>query len=445
MSLLAGDLYIRQVNLLDFSREDFVGEMDIWVKDGRIHKILPSGPPSQALPVSSDQVIDGSDRYLIPGLIDCHVHLISPFYSPDVEVKLEGWMLKQIKKNLAAFPRVGVTWVRDLLSPITLISILKRLTETGYLSGPDIVFSGPIFSTIGGYPDYLDPLPGLSSIITGQMKVEIDSSTDLDRYFKFLSKMGATFIKVGFQKELGLSGLPPLPLLSPSMLDKVVKRAHANHLKVAIHVCEKQQILQAAESGVDSIEHIAIDGILDDRCFDLILDKGIIMVPTLHCSYRFAHFETTSDYLHSPQASERFEPKALRILRPISRKWSQVSVKHRFKDVKSYRREYDINQKNARICVERGVTLATGTDGGAFSTFMGDTIEEIKNLYRAGLSRLEALKTATLNAAQLLSLEDRLKFTEGCRADLVLLSQNPLKNLDNLYKVEYTIKNGRVI
>ena len=95
--------------------------------------------------------------------------------------------------------------------------------------------------------------------------------------------------------------------------------------------------------------------------------------------------------------------------------------------------------------MERGVTLATGTDGGAFSTFMGDTIEEIKNLYRAGLSRLEALKTATLNAAQLLSLEDRLKFTEGCRADLVLLSQNPLKNLDNLYKVEYTIKNGRVI
>jgi imidazolonepropionase-like amidohydrolase len=361
--------------------------------------------------LDGDSAIDATGLTVLPGLIDCHVHVIGSGIDV-VEQASEpfSYQFYAAQRNLMRTLDIGVTTVRDAAGADLGI---KYAVADGSIDGADLSISINMLSQTGGHGDGWN-LHGDDTRVyvphPGRPDGVVDGVEQMRQRVRELIRAGADVIKVCTSGGV-LSPLddPRHPQFSPEELAVCVAEAAAAGLGVMAHAHGKPGIKNALVAGVRSIEH----GIyLDDECIDLMLHNSTWLVPTLLAPVAL---------LESIDAGAQVPQNVVDKLRAI----------------------IDIHRNAVTRAIAAGVQIAMGTDSGVFPH--GRNTDELALMAAAGMTGEQALVAATSSAARLLGAHDRIgQILPGLQADLTLIEGNPLNFTDYQDRVHYVIRNGRI-
>jgi imidazolonepropionase-like amidohydrolase len=362
--------------------------------------------------------IDLSKYSCLPGLIDMHVHLTHET-EPQIESlrgRIAGNPADQAYKSVRFAERTlmaGFTTVRDLGADDLLNVSLKKAIASGYIVGPRMFTAGKSIATTGGHAD---PTNGLNIEFShalgkpGPADGVVNSPEEGREAVRSRYKEGADLIKVtATGGVLSQARNGQNPQYTEDELRAIVLTAKDYGFRVAAHAHGNEGIKRALRAGVDSIEHGTY---MDDEAIALFKKNGAWYVPTISAGRFVADKAKIPGYF-----SALVQPKAAAIGPLIQ---------------STFARAY-----------KAGVKIAFGTDGAVF--YHGDNAKEFAYMVEAGMPALEAIRAATLNAADLLDQKGTLGSVEaGFAADIIAVSGDPLKDINEMQKVKFVMKDGTV-
>ena len=384
--------------------EGYLKNRTIKIEDGRIVSIERGfrDQPDDA------NVIDLRDSYVIPGLIDSHVHLTSEF-SPTMRLRFLSDSEVDAALNGAGFAKktllAGFTTVQDVGGANEAIFSLRDAIRAGKVPGPRIRASGAAITPTGGHGDANGFSPALTKIFTGPNAC--NGADDCRRAVRETIRSGADVIKItatGGVLSNTRAGLEQQ--FFDDEIAAIVETAAMMGRKVTAHAHGKGGIEAALRNGVQSIEHGTY---LDDETIELFKETGGTLVPTVLAGV------TVTGWTEQPWLPEPSREKAA-IVGPLM---------------------LDM----LRRANEGGVNIAFGTDTGVSKH--GENAEEFVLMVEAGFSAEEAIRAATVVAAEHLEMADQIGTLEpGKFADMVILQEDPLADISALKSVQFVIKNG---
>jgi imidazolonepropionase-like amidohydrolase len=406
----AKDMVIHAGRLIDGTGAAPKTQVSILIHDERITAVQPGF----VTPAGAD-VIDLSSATVLPGLIDDHVHITMSFHKGDAihtAMTRTGYDdAMDAVANARATLVAGFTTVRDVGGETGVVVALKRAIAAGVLPGPRMWVAGTPLGPTGGHGDAANGLdPELEH--AGWTDNLIDSPEAARRTVRRLRREGVDLIKImpsGGVMSIGDD--PKLQLMEDDEIKAVIETAHALGMKVAAHAHGKQAIDHTIALGVDSIEHSSY---ADAESFKLYKAHGTYLVPTLLVAEKvYEHAKTHPEDLN-PSTAE----KAIAVTPLI--------------------------QKMLHDAYAAGVKVAFGTDTFGMSAH-GENAQEFALLVKAGLPPMEAIKTATWNAADLLgAAQDVGTVQAGRYADIIAVDGDPLKDVTLLEHVAFVMKGGAV-
>lgn len=387
---------------------------------------------SEVEPLAGALVLDGRDRYLIPGLWETHAHVCDrggsgrpPWYG----IPPGGPEL--IQQNLATYLGYGVTTVVDLGGRADVLMRARSDQQDGKFQGARLLMSGGHFNWPGG----AFQSPWMNRLV-GNVA---DARREADRA---VQEEHIDIIKAVFSH--GRHAWPPSPKMSPEVLAALVERGKAHGVPVAIHANGVDDILDAVALGVDSPEHMFHPGPRwrEDRArvIDACLAKGAYWSLTITLAEMMAHARDV-EWLHARLGEVPDRDVHDAETDPTSF-WLSLSDEER--DQAKVR--YEAALETAAEAHRAGVRMTIGTDAGASAIFHGfSTHREMELHSEAGVPNLDILTMATSAAADKLRLGDRLGTIEvGKIADLVLLRKNPVESIQNAKLIDAVIQGGAV-
>ncbi|MCF8104390.1 MAG: amidohydrolase family protein [Desulfohalobiaceae bacterium] len=384
----------------------FVGDgsilenVQVHVEEGRISKIVDAG---HSKPRNAEVVpLDGC--FLLPGLIDCHVHLcMDAGPDPLGTLSSEAAALTAIKAAKFAEKTLmsGVTAVRDMGGRGGVDLVVRDAIRSGRIPGPRIMASAQLICMTGGHG--------------WQVGRQADGPAEVMRAVREQILAGADLVKLMATGGVMTPGVEPgSEQFSQEELRAGILEAHKAGKKTATHAQGTQGIKNALLAGIDSIEH----GIyLDDECLELMLKRSVPLIPTMSALF---HIERKGLEAGIPEFAV---DKTLRV-KPFF-------------------------LESMRMAREAGVSVAMGTDAGTPFNSHGRNLEELLFMVESGFSEEEALLSATGVAAGVLGLqEDMGTIAPGRQADLLLVEGNPLQDIGlllNQENIRMIIQKGRVV
>ena len=404
--------YIHAGRLLDRPGEAPRGPSTIVVMDGEVAQVLDGHVP----PAPNAKLVDLSDQFVLPGLIDMHVHLLGiggdPLRARLTRINTEPQDDVLIGAgNARVTLEAGFTTVRDLGGDPRGIRALRDAVERGDVWGPTIVNAGAPISVTGGHGDRLNGIAEpFAHAIAETADNTCDGPDDCRRAVRRQVGYGAQVIK--FMATGGVlsnvsGGLGRA--MQPEEMRAVIETAHALGRKVAAHSHAKEGTAAAVEAGVDTIDHGTF---LDDATIRLMKAKGTWLVPTMLAP------ATARDQARSGVLPPATVPKAEEAAAAA---------------VDSHRR-----------AIAAGVKIAFGTDSGVSKH--GDNAKEFALLVGAGMTPAQAIKAATVDAATALDRSAQLgRIAPGMAADIIAVDGDPLADVRQLEDVDFVMKGGKVV
>jgi imidazolonepropionase-like amidohydrolase len=364
--------------------------------------------------VPSDAVVvDLGDLTLLPGLMDMEVNLLmgGPDHGLMVAVQ-DDPVLKTLRgvANARRTLRAGFTTVRNLglfvqTGGLLLDVDLKKAIDLGWIDGPRIVPAGHAISPTGGHlePTMFQKIgPGVLPLTVEEGVA--DGVDQIRRAVRYQIKYGAELIKVcasgGVMSHTGPAGAQQY---SDEELAAVADEAHRAGLKVAAHAHGDDGIRAAIEAGIDCIEH---GSLMSDETMDLMLERGTFLVPTTYLA----------DGMDTSQAAPELQAKAAEV--------------------------FPRAKATIRKAIERGVKIACGTDAPAIPH--GRNAKELIALVDRGMTPLQAIRSATTMAAELIDKDDRGRLEAGLLADVIAVPGDPLADISVTEQVRFVMKGGQV-
>ncbi|MCC6228607.1 MAG: amidohydrolase family protein [Phycisphaerales bacterium] len=408
-------LVVRCGTLLDVPGKPAKKSVTLVVKDGAVESILPGLDAKVSIPAGAAiEELNLSEQWVLPGLIDCHVHLAMEF-TPDSRLRMMAEndvdaafrSVAFAKKNLLA----GFTTVRDLGAGGDVVLKLRDAIDRGDVIGPRIIAAGKAISVTGGHAD---PTNGLRSDVFGLAGVDEGVADGADACRKAVRnqiKLGADCIKLtatGGVLSVSTAGLAKH--FFDDELKAIIDTSHAMGRKAAAHAHGVDGINAALRAGVDSIEHGTY---LDDESVRLFKDKGAFLVPTLLAG------ETVSTNAKIPGY----------YLKVVADKASMVGPRM----LEMFRKAHD-----------GGVKIAFGTDTGVSPH--GENAREFALMVKGGMTPEETIVAATITASELCGVSRLVGTLEpGKRADLISVPGDPLADISVLESVIAIVKDGVVV
>ena len=402
----AHDAVIHAGTLIDGTTSAARQQVSIMIRDDRI-----TGVESGFVTPAGAEIIDLSHLTVMPGFIDCHVHVSAklPSRTNATEDRLTHSDLDRAFDGAvfaAAMLQQGFTSARDLGGGDETVA-LRNAIDAGKVAGPRLwVALEPLGPTAGhGDPRYgLDP-----ALSHGGWDNGIVDTTEQARFrVREHKRRGADLIKVMPSGGIASTGDDPRQqLMTNEEMLATVQTAHALGMKVAAHIYPAAAIENAVRAGVDSVEH---GSFATAQTFALMKEHGTFLVPTLTVFDVFYEVASKHPELLTPGTAAK-------------------------------ELEYDLLPKrNLALAVRSGVRIAFGTDIGE-----GDHAREFGLLIANGMSPADALATATRNAAELIGASDRIGTIQaGHYADIVATTGDPVRNPAQFEHVDFVMKGGVV-
>ena len=385
---------IHGVTVVDPESGEILEGREIRLACGRIQALVPA--VTRTPPVGG---MSGRGLYAIPGLIDTHVHALGPLWEEVPGPRDLGWVFRQQKKNLAAFLRGGVTTLRDMTSALHLIRWAAGRAQRHPVLSPDILYAGPMFTVPGGYPYFIEKVPRIIDLLAGPIRVDLpehDGEAQARSAVDRVARAGACCIKVGYQSaryDDARSGLPRMPI---RLLRTVLSQAHGHGLPVAVHHVYRRdlsELLQAPDLPMDSIEHLTIDEPLEDWQVKRLVQKKVSVSTTLMTYGIVDHLERIERLLE--REPERFEKIPFDFLKHACRAMQNGTTVSRHIGDDCIRTGSRYMRVNLKKLADAGVPILFGTDSGGAITPPGCPHWELADMVRAGISPLDALRSAT--------------------------------------------------
>lgn len=379
----------------------------VLIQNGQIVRV---GPARGIAVPRNARIIDATQRSVLPGLADLHVHLMGGWDG-------EAMDMLGYQRYLNALLYAGVTTVLDLGNSLPFIQQIRQEVRAGRIPGPRVYMAGPLV-------DGADPVwPPLS--------MAVSSIAQLPGYIGQLKRAHVDLVK-------GYGGL------AVPTLRALVEAAAAESLRVFVDMWEDNGTAVIARTGIAAFAHLGTVPITNET-IGIMRSEHVASITTLVGAESHSRRRLTDlSFLRDPLLHHTMPPRFIAeltafVTRPLTR-GDSVAVRQALTRLR-------VEMANAKHLFDAGVLLVAGTDAPYPGAYYGEGLHrELELLVEAGLTPLEALTTATRNAAFLLKEEGQWGTLEpGKRADILVVSGNPAQHIGDTRKIEVVIQSGRVL
>ena len=398
-------LVLKNANVFDGINEKIVKNATVVLDGAEIKEIIPNCNKA----FENEEVIDLKGKYVTPGFIDGHVHFMLDEV-PDKERMLndhsaggvifsnvDSYVAFRAVENAKKTLKAGFTTVVDGGGVDYVDVALKDAIKLGYVEGPDYHISGKQITAWTSHfrglgQETYGPF-GMRRMVREQLywgvdQIKIENSAPI-------RSVGRSLAKSAFTLE---------------EMSAAVDEAHSADLLVSVHARGIKPVEVAVEAGVDLICHGTG---MDEKCIEMLLDKGIYVLPTL----------ASPNPNPEPHIVAAKSTRVIELLKETGR----------------------IQWESIRNAYKAGVKMALSTDAGGVGIKHGENAKEMLRMKEIGMSNFESLKAATSEAAKAMRFDKKGVLKEGYVADLVILNDNPLENLETVCSVAGVIKGGKVV
>ena len=431
---------MRQTTFLIRGARIFIGDGrviesgGVLVRNGRIDEVYDGDTPDPSS--LKAEVLEAAGKTVLPGLIDVHVHLVSPggvYADPKDYASADA-----MPRALAQYLYSGVTTVRSAGDPLDLSLGTRSRIARGARLGAELVVSGPMFTAAGGHgTEYTQSLPAnVRASYEAQIARTPKNEDEARQQVRELKAAGVDGLKAIL--EAG-SGGRLFDRLDTTILKAIGDQARAEHLPLVVHTATSRDVADALEAGAAGIEHGPRDRI-SDELLQRIKASGAAYDPTLSVWEAQAHMAGgRQDLFDRSLVQQAVVPSVLTATRKMLRERAAPNVEVEA----AARRIVSLESENLKRAYAAGVRLVTGSDAGNPLVFHGPTIQhELQLWVAAGIPPSAALQ-ATWNAARLLRAESRLGLVaKGHDADLLIVDGNPLADITATERISVVVFKG---
>lgn len=399
---------IRAGHLVDVVAREVLADQLVTLRGERIDAVEP---------FPQEQVdVDLSNHTVLPGLIDCHAHLIGEVesghgYAALVQRTGAQEALSGVR-NARDTIMAGFTSVRDVGTFRAFVDVaLRDAIEAGDVLGPRMLCAGAYVTSSGGGGDVTGLAPDVDAVVPRDLRFGVANSPDeVRKVVREILHGGADFIKVIATGAVLTEGtFPSAPEFSEAEIRAAVEEAALYETHVAAHAHGAEGIKRAVRAGVRSIEH---GSLMDDESIALMAEHGTFLVADVWMG----------DWSIEQGEREGWSPDVMRKLRETT----------------------DVQREGFAKAVEAGVRIAFGTDSGTYPH--GMNAKQFASMVKYGMTPVEAIRSATVVAAELLGWSDRVGALEpGLFADLIAVEGDVMNDVDLLSDVAFVMKGGRVV
>jgi imidazolonepropionase-like amidohydrolase len=438
--------FITNISIID-PLDGLKEKQTIMIKEGKIEKVVPS---DQFVLSPRNKIIDGTGKFLMPGLWDSHVHF--------------AYIEELAPRMFDLFLGYGITSVRDTGGKKEFVNNYKNLPLKNPQASPRVMIAGPL---LDGDPNVYDG----SDHSHPPLSVKLSNVDDLKREVKSLDSLGVDFLKA-------------YEMLTPDQFKALLALGKELGLKVTGHVPLSMDVVSASNAGLNSMEHLRnlelscasnAEGLLKQR--QEMLAKGARtpggeLRSAIHDTQRVIAIKNfdekkAREILHVLKANDTWQIPTLALNtfsteNFMANAWWTESIKSLPAGIRAewiesvtrlgamepteFRRNYSLWMFNmVKMVHEEKITIMAGTDTPIALQTPGVSLHnELAMLVKAGLSPLDAIRAATINPAKYFSLENELGLVrDGYWADLLIVDDNPLENIENTRKIFAVVKQGK--
>jgi len=415
----ADDVVIDHVTLID-GIHALQADMTVAVAGERIAAVTPTAL-ARGL---AGRHIDARGKYLIPGLMDVHIHLRGAFDpTAPADAKPGPPNRREGVAALASFLYAGVTTVVDVGNRPEHILPLRADERAGRILSPRIFATGNLITYPGSHGDRV------------ALRIS-DFERDKALLDEHIAQQQPDILKLTLEEE-GWGSRPMIPLMPVELLSQIIRYYNLHGIRTTVHVSSELRSLEAIYAGSDTLAHPVIQGPVSDSFVRLMAAKKIPFASTLTIGDNYNRLVEHPEYLDQPlyvasfSAAERAQLKTQTRAEWQKRPWTAwMKVMN------------PIAQENVRKVQAAGGVVACGTDQSSGAA----TQRELELLAGAGIAPLDVIRIATYNSAVFLGKADQLgSIDSGKLADLVLLSRDPSADIDNAKSIVFVMKDGRII
>ncbi len=402
---------IKVAALIDGTAKPPVKKATVVIEDGRI---TAAGPATEVRAPEGPQVevVDAGGQFLLPGLIDSHLHMTGNG-DPNVLRQMQKtipYVALEASVNARRTIEAGFTTVRDAGGEWGIDIALREAIKDGLITGPRMLVSGVGLGITGGHSDNFFPPE-----IEFKGRLVVDSPDEARKAAREQLRAGADLIKLmatgGVMSD---KDLPTSRGMTIPEMEAAIEEAHNLGKKTLAHAQGATGIRNAILAGIDSIEH---GFYLTDEIIDLMLERGIYLVPTLVAVHQII---VNGEKAGIPEYG-----------------------------VRKAREHAEAHRKSFQKALKAGVRIAMGTDAATPFNYHGNNAIELQLMVEAGMTPAQALQAATSSGAELLGLADKIGSVEpGKLADLILVDGDPLADIGVLQdknRIKLVLKEGRTV
>lgn len=391
------DIVISRARVFD-GHEALPGLYDVGISGRTIAAV-------SAAPLVGRNQVDGAGGWVLPGLIDTHVHFFDFRTVTDPE-SLDAFVQDRAPALLQQFLESGVTMIKSVGDPPTEVLEIRARLAAGVLRGPQMLVTGNGLTGRDGHP--ASTIFGGNPWFRARATGEVDSAQMMREMVHHLADRKVDAIKLLSEGGCWCSGSPKyvwqnnvfpiaveLVRLPTKILRAGIEAGHERGLRVTVHTVQQDAAIEALEAGADGLEHgVTVEPITDRAFIDGMVKRKVTYAPTL---------------------------------------WIHDAV-------------HPLTRPNTKLMADAGVTMVLGSDSfngrGAFGE---NSLEEAELMAASGLTPLQVLVAATSNAANHLGRPDVGVIAPGKRADMILIADDPFSSVSNLRKLKLTILNGEIV
>lgn len=434
-------LLIHNVSIVDVENKKLLSSQDVLISNSVISAIGKNIKPTEGI-----QVIDGTGKWLMPGLVDSHVHFFQSgglYTRPDAidlrkdkpyEKEIE-WSHQNMESFLRRYLNAGITSVIDVGSTANFLKQRDSFRTKQY--APTVYMTGPLLTTYE--PNAFKNLRGDEPFYL------MNTAEEARAYVQKQLPLKPDFIKIWYivlGRNIDSSARASLPLVQA-----VIEESHKNGLRVAVHATERITAMLAVQACADYLVHDVEDEPVDATFVQLLKSKGTVLCPTLVVAGNYGRalggtYKPTMEdyrYAHPTPLNSMFDMSFLKDTVLVNRYKTAIS-----RSVAASKTEDSIRYTNLKKLYDAGVLIATGTDAGNIGTqHVSSYYDELRAMQNAGMNIWSLLQSSTINGAKAVGKQNEFgAVKKGLRADLILLSKNPTETIDNWKSIEWVINKG---